>query len=171
MNRTDKEDLVSTLRHDLEQAAMVLLVGHERLSVAEASALRAELRRHGARLRLVKNTLARRAVKETPIEKLIDTFSGPTMITVADDPVACAKIICEHANRDKKITVKSGFSDGQVLDKHSINAIAALPPLDELRARLVGVIKAPASKLARLSSTPSTQLARLLSLKPSAKPS
>jgi large subunit ribosomal protein L10 len=120
------------------------------------------MRSAGARYRVTKNRLVRRALEGTPFEGLMPLFTGPTAIAFSRDPVAAAKAAVEYANRNQKLTIVGGGLSGQPLDAAAVRALATLPSLDELRGRLIGLIQAPATKLATLLQTPGGQLARVL---------
>src|SRR5437588_4038502 len=120
------------------------------------------MRNAGARYRVTKNRLVRRALEGTPFANLAPLFTGPTAMAVSRDPVAAAKAAVEYANRNNKLTVIGGGLSGQALDAAAIKALASLPSLDELRSKIIGLINAPATKLATLLQTPAGQLARVL---------
>src|SRR5580700_6825339 len=120
------------------------------------------MRSAGARYRVTKNRLARRAIEGTPFAALAPLFTGPTAIAFSHDPVAAAKAAVEYANRNSKLTVIGGGLSGQPLDAAGIRALATLPSLDELRSKIIGLLNAPATKLATLLQTPAGQLARVV---------
>jgi large subunit ribosomal protein L10 len=162
VDRAQKQQLAASLHQDLAATVCVVVTHQTGLSVAEATELRRQMRGAGARYRVTKNRLAKRAVAGTPFAALAPLFSGPTAIAFSQDPVAAAKAAVEYANRNAKLTIVGGGLSGQVLDEAAIKALATLPSLDELRGRLVGLIVAPATKLAVLLQTPGGQLARVL---------
>ncbi|HSB61036.1 MAG TPA: 50S ribosomal protein L10, partial [Vicinamibacteria bacterium] len=118
----------------------------------------------GSRYRVVKNSLALRAAKDTPFEKLAPRFEGTTGVAyTGDDPVALAKLLVDFARDHPALALKGGLVSGsQVLDAEGVKALSAMPGLQELRARLLGVLEAPAARLVRLLATPASQLARVL---------
>src|SRR4051812_43354957 len=116
----------------------------------------------GARYRVTKNRLAKRALEGTSFEGLVPLFSGPTAIAFSQDPVAAAKAAVEYANRNTKLTIVGGGLQGQVLDAAGVKALATLASLDELRGKIIGLLNAPATKIAGLLQAPGGQLARLL---------
>lgn len=162
MDRAQKQQLAESLHQDLAETVCLVVTHQTGLSVAEVTQLRRQMRSAGARYRVTKNRLARRALEGTPFAGLAPLFSGPTAIAFSHDPVAAAKAAVEYANRNAKLTVIGGGLSGQVLDEAGIKALATLPSLDELRGRIVGLINAPATKLAVLLQTPGGQLARVL---------
>ena len=162
MDRAQKQQLTQSLHEDLAETVCVVITHQTGLSVAEVTQLRRQMRSAGARYRVTKNRLARRAVEGTPFATLAPLFTGPTAIAFSQDPVAAAKAAVEYANRNTKLRIVGGGLSGQLLDEAAVKALATLPSLDELRGKLVGLIQAPATKLAMLLQTPGGQLARLL---------
>jgi large subunit ribosomal protein L10 len=162
VDRAQKQQLTSSLHDDLAGTSCVVITHQTGLTVAEVTELRRQMRSAGARYRVTKNRLARRALDGTPFEGLAPLFSGPTAIAFSQDPVAAAKAAVAYANRNTKLTIVGGGLQGQVLDEAAIKALATLPSLDELRAKIVGLLNAPATKLAVLLQTPGGQLARVL---------
>ena len=162
MDRAKKQELAATLHRDLTDTVCVVVTHQTGLSVAEVTQLRRQMRSAGARYRVTKNRLVRRALEGTQFAALAPLFSGPTAIAFSQDPVAAAKAAVEYANRNAKLTIVGGGLSGQLLDPAGIKALAILPSLDELRGRIIGLLNAPATKLAVLLQTPGGQLARVL---------
>ncbi len=162
MDRMQKEALVAELRQTFDDNDLVVVTHQSGLTVAEASELRRQMRAAGARFKVTKNRLAKLALKGTRFEHLSDYFSGPTAIAVSADPVAAAKVTVEFANKNDKLTIVSGALGDKGLDADGIKALAKLPSLDELRGKIVGLLRAPASKLASVTQAPAAQLARVL---------
>jgi large subunit ribosomal protein L10 len=162
VDRAQKQLLTARLHEDLSDTVCVVVTHQTGLSVDEATQLRRQMRSAGARYRVTKNRLVRRALEGTPFEALAPLFTGPTAIAFSHDPVAAAKAAVEYANRNAKLTIVGGGLSGQPLDPAGVRALATLPSLDELRGRIIGLITAPATKLAVLLQTPGGQLARVL---------
>jgi len=162
VERAEKERKVAALHEAFEGAQLVVLTHQSGLSVAQSTDLRRRMRDAGARYHVTKNRLARIALKGTRFEHLSDTFVGPTAIAVSEDPVAAAKVAVDYAKGNDKLTIVGGALGEQTLDAAAVEALAKLPSLDELRARLVGVIQAPAGKVASVVQAPAAQLARVL---------
>src|SRR5207248_627528 len=146
----------------MAETVCVVVTHQTGLSVAEVTQLRRQMRSAGARYRVTKNRLVRRALEGTQFEGLTPLFTGPTAIAFSQDPVAAAKAAVEYANRNTKLTIVGGGLSGQPLDVAAVRALATLPSLDELRGRIIGLLNAPATKLAVLLQTPGGQLARVL---------
>lgn len=161
MDRTQKQKLVDTLQHDLGNTACVLVTHQSGLSVAEVTQLRRQIRGAGASFRVTKNRLARRALAGTPFEPLTSLFTGPTAIAFSRDPVAAAKVLVAFANRNDKLTIIGGGLAGQQIDAVGVRDLASLPSLDELRGKLIGLLVAPAMRLAVVLQAPAGQLARV----------
>jgi large subunit ribosomal protein L10 len=164
MNRTEKQQLVDELHKEFETSPHVVLVDFRGLSVPDVTEFRRRVRAAGSRYRVVKNRLALRAAKGTPLEKLESQFEGTTGVAYGgDDPVTLAKTLVDFAREHPALAFKAGVVSGeQVLDGEGVKALSAMPSLPELRASFLGLLQAPATKLARLLGTPATQLARVL---------
>ena len=164
MNRTEKQQLIEELHKELEASPHAVLVDFRGLSVPAATEFRKRMRASGSRYRVIKNSLALRASKGTALERLEAKFEGTTGIAYSgDDPVALAKVLVEFAKDHPALSVKAGVVSGtQVLDAAGVKALSTMPGLPELRARLLGLLQAPATQLVRLLGTPATQLARVV---------
>jgi large subunit ribosomal protein L10 len=162
VDRAQKQLLTATMHQDLVDTVCVVVTHQTGLSVAEVTQLRRQMRSAGARYRVTKNRLVRRALEGTQFAGLAPLFTGPTAIAFSQDPVAAAKAAVEYANRNTKLTIVGGGLAGQPLDPAAVRALAILPSLDELRGKIIGLIQAPATKLATLLQTPGGQLARVL---------
>jgi large subunit ribosomal protein L10 len=162
VERGQKQRLVETLQQDLADTACVVVTHQSGLTVAEATQLRRQMRAAGARFRVTKNRLAKRALDGTPFTGLSPLFAGPTAIAFSHDPVAAAKVAVEYANRNNKLTIIGGGLAGQVMDAAGVKELAALPSLDELRGQLIGLLVAPATRVARVLQAPAGQVARVL---------
>jgi large subunit ribosomal protein L10 len=142
----------------------MILTSFRGLSVNQATELRSRIRRAGGRIQVVKNRLAKRAAIGTPVEILVDKFSGPcALATHESDPVALAKTLADFSKQNPQIELLAGMIDAkELLDKDGVKYLASLPGLVELRAMLLSVIETPATQLVRLLSTPATELARVV---------
>ena len=162
MNRTEKAELIETLQATLSSATSVVVAHQSGLTVAESSELRAKMREAGAGFKVTKNRLTKLALQGTKYENLSDLFTGPTAIGTSSDPVSAAKTLVSFAKTNDKLTIIGGSLDGKVLDKAGVEALATLPSLDELRAKIIGMLTAPATKVARVTQAPASQLARVI---------
>lgn len=162
MDRSEKQELVSQLNSMLAGAGLVVVTRQSGLTVAQVTDLRRKMREAGASYRVAKNTLVKLALAGTAFESLSPLFKGPTAIAVSKDPVAAAKVIAAFAKTNDKLSIVGGALPGHLLDASGVQALATLPSLDELRGKLVGVLQAPAQKVAAILQTPGGQVARVL---------
>jgi len=162
VNRNEKAELIETLQSTLSEAAAVVVTHQTGLTVAESSDLRGRMREAGAGFKVTKNRLTKIALQGTKYEDISDLFTGPTAMGTSADPVAAAKVLVNFAKENDKLTVIGGSLDGKVLDKAGVEALAKLPSLDELRAKLVGLLNAPATQVARVTKAPAAKLARVI---------
>jgi len=161
VERAEKQELVASLHEVFSGAASVVVVHYDGLSVAEITNLRSQMREVGASLKVTKNRLTRLALKGTDYEGIADLFTGPTAIGFADDAVAPAKSLAAFAKKNEKLRILGGGMGDTVLDQDGVKALAELPSLDELRGKLVGLLQAPAQKVAAVTQAPAGQLARV----------
>ena len=162
MNRNEKAELIETLQSTLSEATAVVVTHQTGLTVAESSDLRGRMREAGAGFKVTKNRLTKIALQGTKYEDITDVFTGPTAMGTSADPVSAAKTLVAFAKENDKLTIVGGSLDGKVLDKAGVEALATLPSLDELRATLVGLLNAPATKVARVAQAPAAKLARVI---------
>jgi large subunit ribosomal protein L10 len=160
--RADKVEIIEGLRGVFQEAGVIVVAHYQGLSVPEITDLRRQMRDAGGTFRVTKNRLARRALEGTPCDPLGGLFQGPTAIAFSSDPVAAPKVLVGYARRNDKVAIIGGALAGRLLEPRQVRELAELPSIEVLRARLLGVINAPASKLARLLQTPGSQLARVL---------
>ena len=149
LNLEQKQQVVAEVAAQLAKAQAVIVAEYRGLDVGRVTQLRAKARQSGLYLRVLKNTLARRAVKGTPFEKLSDQMVGPLMYGIAADPVAGAKVIAEFAKDNELFVIKGGAMPNTKMSDKDVKALAVLPSRDELIARLMGTMQAPVAKLAR----------------------
>ncbi|MBP5353373.1 MAG: 50S ribosomal protein L10 [Alphaproteobacteria bacterium] len=150
MNREEKTELLGLLNDVFNKAESVVIAEYIGLTVAEAEELRAKIRETGASLRVTKNRIARLALKDTKFEGLADLFKGPVAMAYASDPIAACKACVEFAKTNEKLVIVGGALTDRMLTVDDIKALAAIPSMDELRAKIVGLLQAPASKVARV---------------------
>lgn len=167
MNRTEKQTLIDGLHEEFGNSPHAILVDFRGLSVPAVTEFRRKVRQSGSRYRVVKNSLALRALKDTPLEKLAAKFENTTGVAyTGTDPVALAKVLVAFAKDHPQLKVKAGVVSGtQMLDAAGVKALSAMPSLPELRARLLGLLNAPASRLVRLLNAPAARLVRVMAAK------
>ena len=164
MERAKKEELVTSLSAIFGGENSLLVVTRPTgLTVAEVSDLRRQMRQAGCGFTVTKNRLARLALKGTKFEPVSDLFKGPTAVAYSRDPVAAARIAVKYADGNQKLAVIGGALEAKVLDAKEVTSLAKLPSLDELRAKIVGMIATPATRIAGVLQAPAGQLARLMS--------
>ncbi len=163
MNKEQKQDFIGALSEDLQKASLVIVTHQTGLTVSQSTELRNKMRAAGASYKVVKNTLAKIAVKGTRFESLTDYLHGPAALAISVDPIAAAKIAVEYMNDNDKFQVVSGVLDEKFLDLAAVKALAKLPSLDVLRGTLLGVILAPATRLATIVKEPGASIARVIS--------
>ena len=144
-----KQAMVSEVAAKLQGAQSVIVAEYRGLNVERVTQLRSKARKSGVWLRVLKNTLARRAVKGTPFEKLSDQMVGPLMYGISQDPVAGAKVLSEFAKENEQFVIKAGAMPNAVMSAQDIKALALLPSREELLAKLLGTMQAPMTKLVR----------------------
>jgi len=164
MNRTQKAQLVSDLRDELSSVEAIVVADYRGISVPDDESMRSEFRKNNCKYRVVKNTLLRKAIKDTPLEPLGEYLTGPTAIAYSDeDPTNPARVAAKFAKSIESLELKGGFADGQLLDKTGISALAAMKGKSELRAELLAQFSAPAQALVRLFNAVPQNFAYLLS--------
>ncbi len=149
LNREEKATVVAEVSARVAQAQSIVVAEYRGLEVGAITALRKQARESGVYLRVLKNTLARRAVADTPFEKLSDTLVGPLIYGVSNDPVSAAKVMNTFARDNDKFVLKGGAMPNTVLDVNGVKALAALPGRDELLATLLGTMQAPIAQFVR----------------------
>lgn len=162
MDRAQKKELVAELNKTFTETSVVVVTRNLGLTVAQSTQLRIKMRDTGASYKVAKNTLALIAVEGTQYAPISDMLTGPTALATSTDPVAAAKAVVEFAKTNDKLEIVGGAMGETLLDVNGVKALAELPSLDELRAKIVGLIQAPASKIARTINEPGAQLARVI---------
>ena len=162
MDRAQKAESIETLKGVFEGAGAVVVTHYMGLTVAEMTDLRGRLRSEGASLKVVKNTLVQKALDGRTGEAGDALFKGPVAIAYGPEPVSAAKVSTQYAKENDKFSVIGAVMGDQVLDASAVGALATLPSLDQLRAKLIGLVLAPATKIAGVLQAPAAQLARVL---------
>ena len=161
MDRSQKAESVASLNATFAEVGVVVITRNLGMSVAQSTALRGKIREAGATYKVAKNSLAKLAAKDTAYEGISDLFTGPTAIAASVDPVAAAKAVADFAKTTDKIEIVGGSLGSVVLNAEGVKALATMPSLDEMRAKLIGLVQAPATKIAQLSTAPAAKLARV----------
>lgn len=163
MDRSQKEALVTELKADFASAGIVLIAQQTGLNAQSTLDLRIAVRNAGASFKVVKNSLASLAFKDTPYEGLNKMLTGPSCFAYSESPVAAAKAIHKFAEDNNNLKIIGGAMGDKLLSANDIKALATLPDLDTLRSQIIGVVQAPATKVATVISAPLAQLARVFS--------
>ena len=163
MERAEKRELVTELNGVFSGAGSVVVAHYTGLTVAQLSDLRKKMRNAGGSVKVAKNRLIKIALQGTKSEGMSDLFIGQTLIAYSDDPIAAPKVAVDFAKINDKLVIIGGAMGTTMLNDTGIKALATMPSLNELRARLVGMISTPATRIASVLSAPGAQIARVLS--------
>ena len=161
MDRAAKAELVSTLNGVFANTSVVVVAHYTGLTVADMQKLRTQMKQAGATVKVAKNRLAKIALEGTDVASIQDLMRGPTLIAYSSDPVAAPKVAVDFAKANEKLVILGGAMGKTALNPDSVRALATMPSLDELRAKLVGLIQAPSTKIAQLANAPAAKLARV----------
>jgi large subunit ribosomal protein L10 len=162
VKRSDKKEFVQKLKDEIDTSSSIIVAHYSGLTVDESNQLRAEMRNNGAKFKVTKNRLAKLALEQTQFKNIADLFTGPTAIAYSEDPVAPAKVAVNFQKKLENFKIIGGGYDGEKIDLDRINFLATLPSLDELRGKIVGLISAPAQKIASVVKEPAGQIVRLI---------
>ena len=162
MDRAQKRQLVTTLNDEWKSAGVIVVAHYKGMTVAQMTDFRKRMKDAGGAVKVAKNKLAKLALKETEVETVSDLLSGQTCIAYSDDPISAARVSVKYAKENEKLVILGGAMGKTRLDTSGVRALADLPSLDELRARLLGLLKAPAEKLVRTLNEPAAKLARVM---------
>jgi len=162
VDRAAKKELVTTLNGVFKATNVVVVAHYSGLNVAQMQTLRRQMKQAGAAVKVAKNRLAKLALEGTDAALIVPLLKGPTLIAYSGDPVAAPKVAADFAKANEKFVILGGTMGTTALDPNGVKALAALPSLDELRAKIVGLIQAPATKIAQLVNAPAAKLARVV---------
>lgn len=161
VDRAEKKEAVAALREVFSKTGVVVVAHYSGLTVAQLQNLRKQARNAGATVQVAKNRLAKIALDGADVASIAPLLKGPTLIAYSDDPVAAPKVAVAFAKDNNKFVILGGAMGKTALNPDSVKSLATMPSLDELRAKLVGLIQAPATKIAQLSTAPAAKLARV----------
>ncbi|HKB21285.1 MAG TPA: 50S ribosomal protein L10 [Methyloceanibacter sp.] len=162
MDRAQKRELVGTLNETWKGIGAVVVAHYTGMTVAEMTEYRKRMKAAGGAVKVAKNRLAKLSLQGTSAEAIADLLKGQTCIAYSGDPISAAKVSVKYAKENNKLVILGGAMGSAVLDTKAVQALADLPSLDELRATLIGLLQAPATKIARVLKEPGAQLARVL---------
>ncbi|QJR00803.1 50S ribosomal protein L10 [Sphingobium yanoikuyae] len=161
MDRNQKSEVVSALNAQLAEVGVVVVTRNLGMTVAQSTVLRQKMRDAGASYKVTKNRLVKIALEGTDYTGISELLTGPVGLASSVDPVAAAKVAVDFAKTNDKLEIVGGAMGEVLLDAEGVKALASMPSLDELRAKLVGLLVAPATKLATVTQAPAAQLARV----------
>ena len=161
MDRAEKREFVSELNEVFKASGSVVVASYSGVTVAQMNDLRSKMRAQGGTVKVAKNRLAKIALQGTESEGMSDLFKGQTLIAYSDDPVVAPKVVSDFAKTNDKLVVLGGAMGSTTLNAEGVKSLATLPSLDELRAKLVGMIQTPATRIAGVVQAPAGQLARV----------
>jgi large subunit ribosomal protein L10 len=162
VDRAAKSELVGALGEVFKTTKVVVVAHYSGLTVAQMQNLRRQMKHAGASVRVAKNRLAKIALEGTDVASIGSLLKGPTVIAYSDDPVGASKVAVDFAKAHEKFVILGGAMGKTVLDPNGVKALAALPSLDELRAKIVGLIQGPATKIAQVINAPAAKMARVI---------
>jgi large subunit ribosomal protein L10 len=162
VDRAAKKEQVTALNGVFKDANVVVVAHYSGLTVAQLQTLRKQMRQAGASVKVAKNRLAKIALEGTDVASIASLLKGPTLIAFSSDPVAAPKVASDFAKAHEKFVILGGAMGKTTLDLNGVKQLASLPSLDELRAKIVGLIQAPATKIAQVVNAPAAKLARVV---------
>jgi len=162
VDRAGKNELVAALNAVFKTTKVVVVAHYSGLTVAQMQTLRRQMKQAGAAVKVAKSRLAKIALDGTDVATIAPLLKGPTLIAYSGDPIAAPKVAVDFAKANERLVILGGAMGKTPLNSDGIKALAALPSLDELRAKMIGLIQAPATKLAQLLNAPGAQLARVV---------
>ena len=162
MDRAAKKELVTALNGVFKDTGVVVVAHYSGLNVAQMQTLRRQMKHAGAAVKVAKNRLAKIALEGTDAAVIVPLLKGPTLIATSSDPVAAPKVAIDFAKANEKFVILGGAMGKTALNPDGVKALASLPSLDELRAKIVGLIQAPATKIAQLLNAPAAKVARVV---------
>jgi large subunit ribosomal protein L10 len=165
MDRAEKRELVSTLNEAWKDTGVIVVAHYAGMTVAQMTDFRKRVKEAGGSVKVAKNRLAKLALKDTDSVGISDLLKGQTCVAYSDDPIAAAKISVKYAKENEKLVILGGAMGKTKLDANAVKALADLPSLDELRAKIIGLVQAPATKIARILKEPGAKLARVVHAK------
>jgi len=161
VERAEKQEFIGFLQEVFKASGVVVVAHYSGLTVAQMQTLRKQMKQAGATVKVAKNRLAKIALDGTDVASIAPLLKGPTLIAYSTDPVAAPKVAVDFAKANDKFVILGGAMGKTSLNQDGVKALATLPSLDELRAKLIGLIQAPATKIAQVVNAPAAKLARV----------
>ena len=170
MNREQKKSYISEMTDQFENSEAVLVTHYQGLTVKQLDELRAEMRKHGIQFKVTKNRITKLALEKSKCKNLSNLFTGPTAVALSNDAIISAKILTKFSKDNTNLKILGGIMGKDILDVAGVANVASLPTLDEVRAKIVEILKTPAQKIARILLAPATKIAILALEKSKNKP-
>lgn len=167
MDRAAKKALIDDLHGQFKETGVIVVAHNTGMVAAQSADFRKRVREAGGKVKVAKNKLVKLALKDSGAGDFSDLLKGPTILAYSQDPIAAARVAVKYAKENEKLVILGGAMGAKFLDATSVKALAELPSLDELRAKLIGLLNAPATKIARTVKEPGGQLARVIQAKAS----
>ena len=161
MDRAQKHAFVGEMAQVFEESGVVVVAHYAGMSVANMQDLRAQMKKAGGTVRVAKNRLVKLAIKDTEKEGLSDILIGQSVYAYSEDPITAAKVMVDYAKKNDSLVIRGGVMGSTILDENGVKSLASMPSLDELRGKIVGLVVAPATKVAQVLQAPAGQLARV----------
>lgn len=161
MDRAEKREFVTTMNQVFNETGSIVVAHYSGLTVAQLSTLRRQMSQAGGSVKVTKNRLAKIALEGTDVAHIGSLLTGPTILAYSEDPVVAPKVVVDFAKGNDKLVILGGAMGQTSLKPDAVKALATLPSLDELRAKLVGLVQAPATKIAQVVTAPSAKVARV----------
>lgn len=162
MDRAAKQESITELTEVFKTSAVVVVAHYAGLTVAQMQQLRRQMRQAGGSVKVAKNRLAQIALKDTDVASIASLLKGPTVLAYSKDPIAAPKVATDFAKANEQFVILGGSMGKTALDQNGVKALASLPSLDELRAKILGLLVAPATKIAQLTNAPAAKVARVV---------
>ncbi len=162
MDRAEKQESIESLKGVFKTSSVVVVAHYAGLTVTQMQNLRRQMKQAGGQVKVAKNRLAKIALEGTDVASIVPLLKGPTVIAYSGDPVAAPKVATDFAKANEKFVILGGAMGKTALNPDGVKALASLPSLDELRAKIVGLIQAPATKIAQVVNAPAAKLARVV---------
>jgi large subunit ribosomal protein L10 len=162
LDRAAKSELVASLGEIFKSTQVVIVAHYSGLTVSQMQTLRRQMKQAGASVKVAKNRLAKIALEGSDVASIAPLLKGPTLIAFSGDPVAAPKVAVDFAKAHERFVILGGAMGKTALDMNGVRALASLPSLDELRAKLVGLVQAPATKIAQVVTAPAAKVARVV---------
>jgi large subunit ribosomal protein L10 len=162
VDRAAKQESITELNGVFKASSVVVVAQYSGLTVAQMQTLRQQMKQAGAQVKVAKNRLAKIALKDTDVAAIANLLKGPTVLAYSGDPVAAPKVAIDFAKANERFVILGGSMGTTALDPNGVKALASLPSLDELRGKIAGLLKAPATKIAQLTNAPAAKVARVV---------